>query len=78
MDHPDVKQHLDQLLQDPSIPSWIKRTMPELLELSPITAQWQVELLLDIMMWRTSQYFGPNAPHLAEVKKLDGKWKKWE
>ena len=74
MDHPDVKQHLDQLLQDPSMPRWIKRTMPELLRLSPITAQGQTELLLDIMRWRTSQYFGPNAPYLAEVKKLADKW----
>lgn len=69
-DHPDVKRELDRFLQNPAMYGWIKRVMPELLELHPIVAQGEVYYLLDIIEWRASQYFGPNAPYGYHVDKL--------
>lgn len=63
MEHPLVKQHIEKLLRDSDMFGWIKQVMPELLKLHPIEAQGQVEYFLEIIRWRTDQYFGPNAPH---------------
>ncbi|MGH8542868.1 MAG: hypothetical protein ACREX3_04365 [Gammaproteobacteria bacterium] len=62
-EHLLVKQQLEKLLQDPHVSGWIKQVMPELLKLNPIEAQAEVEYLLEIIRWRTGQYFGPDAPH---------------